>query len=143
MFSKSCKYALRAILFIAAHGSEDKKVGISEIASSLDVPQHFLGKLLQLLTRHKVLASTKGPGGGFYLTEANLNQSLLKVVDIIDGKGIFDSCILGLPYCSAKNPCPLHDKYVPCRDSMVTLLKDHTIKELALRVKEGGTTIRI
>ena len=69
MFSKSCKYALRAVLYLAANTNESKKAGAKVIAETLDVPRPFLSKILQQLSRHQLIASTKGPHGGFYLDE--------------------------------------------------------------------------
>lgn len=135
MFSKSCKYAIRAVLYLALHSSEQHKLGVKEIAEALDVPGPFLAKLLQQLSRHHLISSTKGPNGGFYLSPENANANLRGVVESIDGPEVFTSCILGLPVCSSKNPCPLHSRAMIYRQGLLELVEDQTITEVAKRVE--------
>jgi Rrf2 family iron-sulfur cluster assembly transcriptional regulator len=135
MFSKACQYAIRAVLFLAAHNPEGKKVSLAEIATAIDVPHHFLGKNLQLLVRDGLVSSSKGPHGGFWMTSDNLDRSLIDVIQLIDGPGIFQSCVLGLPFCSSANPCPLHVQAMAFRDGLLYQLKHNTIRELGLRIQ--------
>lgn len=141
MFSKSCKYAMRAVLFLALNASENSKSGVSQIAEELDVPKHFLAKILQQLSKNLLISSTKGPSGGFYLSEDNLKTSLRKVVETIDGPEVFNSCILGLPVCSSENPCPLHFKALEYRNGLLDVISDKSVEELAQRIKEKDLTI--
>ena len=67
MLSNTSKYAIRAVIYLALFSTKEKKVGIKQVSSELDIPSPFLGKILQLLARHHILGSTKGPNGGFYL----------------------------------------------------------------------------
>ena len=55
MLSKSCVYALRAIVYVGHNSSENHKIGIKEIGEELDLPVHFLSKILQLLVKHNIL----------------------------------------------------------------------------------------
>lgn len=141
MFSKSCKYGIRAVLYLAIHSSEEKKLGVKEVAEAIEVPKHFLAKILQQLSRHGLISSTKGPSGGFYLSDADRNNPLRKVVESLDGPEVFSSCILGLPVCSSENPCPLHSKAMKYRDGLLELIEGNTIEELGKRVEEKGLTI--
>jgi Rrf2 family iron-sulfur cluster assembly transcriptional regulator len=62
MFSKSTEYALRAVIYIAREGTKDSKLGIAEIAASIDSPRSFTAKILQLLTAdNKIISSVRGP----------------------------------------------------------------------------------
>nr|AWJ66311.1 Rrf2 family transcriptional regulator [uncultured bacterium] len=134
MFSKTCKYAIRAMLYLAIHSDEEHKCGVEEIATELNVPKDFLAKILQQLTRHHLAASTKGRNGGFYLNEANKDASLLLVIEAIDGPETFTSCILGLPSCSNETPCTFHPQAVECRNSIVQILKKESIRDTSKRI---------
>ncbi len=136
MFSKTCKYAIRAVLYIASHSENERKVGIKEIAENLEVPSHFLSKILQTLTRHKLLSSIKGPNGGFYLNNAQRRKTVLKVVETVDGDDIFKKCGLGLKYCSDRKPCPVHDQYAQYREGIKNMLSDRTIDQMAEELGE-------
>jgi len=141
MFSKSCKYAIRAVMYLAVNSSEEKKLGVKEISGALEVPKHFLAKILQQLSRHSLISSTKGPNGGFFLTEDDLKKPLRLVVESIDGPDVFNACILGLPVCSSKNPCPLHSTASVYRKGLLALLNDQNIREVAKKVKENKLNI--
>lgn len=141
MFSKSCKYAIRAVLYLAFHGVKDRRIGVKEIAEALGVPGPFLAKLLQQLSRNQLISSIKGPSGGFFLSETNLNTSLRKIIECIDGPEVFSSCILGLPVCSSANPCPLHTQAFIYREGLLKLATEKTIADIARQVREEGLTL--
>ena len=141
MFSKSCKYALRAVLYLAVKSSKEKKLGVKEISDELSVPKHFLAKILQQLSRNRLISSTKGPSGGFYLSDKNRQTSLRRIVETIDGPEVFNSCILGLPVCSSENPCPLHTKAMIYREGLLELVDGNSIEEMAKRVLDNKLTI--
>ncbi|UWX56682.1 Rrf2 family transcriptional regulator [Maribacter litopenaei] len=42
------------------------------------MPQAYLSKLMQELTRHNLISSVRGSNGGFYLNEENRGVSLRK-----------------------------------------------------------------
>jgi len=44
MFSKTCQYAIRAMLFIAQKSEQRKRIGIKGISQGVGVPEHFLAK---------------------------------------------------------------------------------------------------
>ena len=75
MFSKTCEYAIRAMIFIAQKSKDGSRVRIKEIAKGIDSPEHFIAKILQDLGKKKLLQSIKGPNGGFFLTtHPSLNE---------------------------------------------------------------------
>ncbi len=133
MFSRSCEYAIRSVLYVAAHSDADskEKIGIKRIAKGLDVPVHFLSKIMQTLTRHRLLSSVKGPNGGFYMDKSQRGKTLLQVVKIMDGDDVFKKCGIGLKKCSDKQPCPVHYEYAKYRDGMKSMLSKHSIQQMA------------
>ncbi|MBK7965716.1 MAG: Rrf2 family transcriptional regulator [Bacteroidetes bacterium] len=67
MFSKTFAYALRATTYVAKIGKENRKVSLGELASSVQLSPHYLGKIMQELVKKGILNSTKGPGAGFWM----------------------------------------------------------------------------
>jgi len=137
MFSKSCKYALRAVLLLSTAQDTSTKLGAKRISEELEVPQPFLAKILQELSRKGVISSTKGLKGGFFLSDVDAKGNLYRVVEVIDGGGVFENCTLGLPECGGENPCPLHHKIVNHRKALVDLFKKNTIADMADMIKKG------
>ncbi len=138
MFSKTCEYAIRAIIYIYNKSNAGEcKVGIKEIATEIQSPEHFTAKILQLLSRQEIVSSIKGPNGGFYMSPRHGQLSLLEIVKAVDGPHIFTGCVLGLSQCNETMPCPIHDQYKPIRDKMKLMLFNTTVENLATKL-EGG-----
>ncbi len=132
MLSQKCKYAVRAVLYLSTQSNKENGLrGGKEVSEELKIPLAFTGKILQELARENIISSNKGPGGGFYLSEENLNMPLIKVVETIDGLGFFTSCGLGLSECSEEHPCPIHDTFKLSRDGLFNLFSSKTIRGLA------------
>ncbi len=123
MFSKTCEYAIRAMLFIAQKTKEGDRIGIKEIAKGIDSPEHFIAKILQDLSRKGLLQSAKGPTGGFYLNDSSMKQSLADIVKAVDGDKIFQGCGLGLKQCSEALPCPIHHEFKRMRKQLFQMLE--------------------
>ncbi len=141
MFTRSCEYALQAVLFIALTSKDGSSVGLKEIAKSQKIPLHFLSKILQNLVKNKILVSVKGPSGGFSLTRSPSKLKLMKVVEIIDGLDIFDRCGIGLKKCSDKTPCPIHFEYKVVKEKIKSLLNDKTLEELCNDVENDQSIV--
>jgi Rrf2 family protein len=118
MLSQKCKYAIRAVLYLSKNASEENKLGVKDVAGTLNLPQAFTAKILQELARKNIVTSNKGPGGGFFLTNENKNKTLYHIIEAIDGDDFFVSCGLGLHVCSDRNPCPLHNDFKKWRESL-------------------------
>lgn len=143
MFSKSCEYAIRAIIFIAAESKQGKKVSIQEIYEAIEAPEHFTAKILQILSRNRILNSQKGVHGGFYLDKIQGELKLIQVVEAIDGKALFTGCGLGLKQCSEKEPCPIHDQFKTIRNDLKKMLEETTIEDLGKKLRSGKTVLKI
>lgn len=142
LFSKTCEYAMRAVFFIAHKTAKGGRVGIKEIATGIDSPEHFLAKILQDLSRRGVIQSAKGPNGGFYVDEVILNMPLAAIVEAVDGNGIFTGCGLGLEYCSEENPCPIHHDFKAIRNQIQDLLKTTKIGEFNEELNLGIAVLK-
>ncbi len=136
MLSSSSKYAVNAVLYLAVHSSDKNKIRAKEIAEAIKLPSPFLSKLLQSLSRENIISSSKGPTGGFYLTEKALNRPLIDVVNIIDGTHRLDECVLGLKRCSSEQPCPVHYSVQPLKLKFREELEEN-ISVFAAKVKSG------
>ena len=142
MFSKTCEYAIRAMIFIAQRSEDGDRVGIREIAKGIDSPEHFIAKILQQLVRKGVVASVKGPNGGFYIDARGSECSLAKIVRVVDGDQLFSGCGLGLRHCSEAHPCPIHDEFKKIREDIAALLENAYVGEFTERLEENLLFLR-
>lgn len=139
MFSKACEYAIRAMMYIVSKTGDGCKVGIKDIARKTDTPEPFVAKVLQTLSKQGIVASIKGPNGGFYIEPKSKMIPLIDIVKAIDGENLFVNCGLGIKHCSAKRPCPIHYEYKAIRDDIMIMLKSNTIQDLAVGLVSGDT----
>lgn len=137
MFSKACEYAIRAMIFIAQNGKGGQRLGIKEIASGVDSPTHFMGKILTELGRKGLILSAKGPNGGFFIDEKRLKLTLADIVTAIDGNKVFTGCGLGLKSCNELKPCPIHDEFKIVRNKLKGLLETTRIGEFNESLEKG------
>jgi Rrf2 family protein len=130
IFSRQCEYALQAVLYLALRPA-GQMTSIKELTDKLDIPYHFLAKILQDLSRKELLTSLKGPTGGFALGMPAKDITLFHIVEAVDGVEFTKDCILGFPECSGKNPCAVHEKWAGLRDGIYGMLVSKNIAEMA------------
>lgn len=144
MLSNTSKYAIRSAIYLALNLNNGNKIGIKKISGDLKIPSPFLAKILQVLAKQKLLASTKGPNGGFSLARDPKKISLYEIVTIIDGDDIFYKCLISMRTCHEENtPCPVHERYEPIRSEVIRLFKELSIGDLATDIRTRDRIIAL
>lgn len=142
MFSKSCTYGIKAVVYIAKQSLDGERVKLGDVAKNTGSPEAFTAKILSTLTKHGVVDSYKGPYGGFNIDINRMKQlKLSHIVFAIDGDSIYEGCVLGLNECNAAEPCPMHEHFVKIRKELRTTLTTTTIYDLAKNFKSGETIL--
>jgi Rrf2 family protein len=141
MISNSSKYAIKAVLFLAVNSSEENKIMVKDIAEPINVPQPYIAKLLQELAKQKLISSMRGPKGGFFLSEIDKTGNIMDIVSVIEGERKLKACLLSLESCNEHNPCPVHHLVNKSRNILIKNLKQQTINDLALDVKNGNSSL--
>jgi len=140
MLSKTTEYALRSVIYVALHNGS--RIGLKQVARELELPEPFIGKILQNLVRHGVLSSAKGPNGGFSLGRPAETVTIMDLIKIIDGLQAFRRCGLGLKDCSDGHPCPLHHEFKQYREHLMNLYTRTTIQDLVRDIQSGEFFIK-
>ncbi len=142
MFSKSCEYAIKAMIFVAQKSKDELRVSIKEIAKGTDAPEHFIAKIMQDLSRRKLIHSVKGPNGGFYMDSHDLKKSIADIVKAIDSESIYTDCVMGLKACSEKSPCPLHFEYKEIKINLIKMIENNTISDFNDKLDSGKFVLK-
>lgn len=137
MLTRSTEYALRALVYIQLQNWKKLRPGVKEITREIVAPEAFVAKILQTLTRHRLVDSRKGRGGGFFFNEGQKDLTLYDVIIVMEGESCFTRCGFGFNLCSDKNPCPLHDRYIKVRDEFLNIAKTETIQSVSRKIEEG------
>ena len=130
MLSNSSKYAIKGVLFLALNSDEDHKIMVRDIHHIVHVPEAYLAKLLQELSRHDIISSARGPKGGFYLSDNDRKRTLMDIVKVIDGERRVNSCVMGIRNCDMENPCVLHKLVGANKTKLIKVLERTTILDL-------------
>jgi Rrf2 family protein len=77
-------YALHAVVFLAGQ-KQNNPVASHQIAKARGIPERFLLKVLKPLVSARVLASVKGPHGGYRLARTPNDLTMLEIVEAVDG----------------------------------------------------------
>ena len=95
--SEAASLALHTAVYLAA--CPERLVTTHEVAELLGVSETHLAKVMQRLARVGLVRSVRGPHGGFALTRAGEQISLLEVYEAIEGPLAELRCLLGEPVC--------------------------------------------
>ncbi len=129
MLSQTSEYALRAVLYLADRGSREP-VRVAVMAAALGVPRNYLAKTLHALVRLGVLASERGPSGGFRLAREPGRLPLMDIVAPFDPRAAERHCLLGRPSCGGPHPCAAHDAWSQASGQVAEFFRTTTVAEL-------------
>lgn len=125
------------MIYLAGKSKKGEKTSLKEIAEKINASEHTIGKSLQILVKHNIINSLKGPSGGFFLSETQQQQPIYNIVMTIEGDRIFKDCGLGLSKCSETHPCPIHNEYKVARELVEKIFKEKKIQDLCENVDMG------
>lgn len=128
--SHSCIYGLRATVMLAGKQG-DGFTTIRELSDELDIPFHFLTKVLQRLTHSQILESYKGPNGGVKINRNAADITIQDIIKSLDENFTVPECALGLPIFQNPKVCPIHNEWTKLRMKIETMVETITIRELA------------
>ncbi|HSU91040.1 MAG TPA: Rrf2 family transcriptional regulator, partial [Sporolactobacillaceae bacterium] len=118
-FGVGVDYSLKALLMLAERYPGTQPVRVEEIAETQGIPENYLRRLLIELKRGGLVASQKGPSGGYMLAKPPARITMADVVEIIEGDYAPVECIEeSSSSCPRENPCPMRDVWRDVRDSV-------------------------
>jgi Rrf2 family transcriptional regulator, iron-sulfur cluster assembly transcription factor len=129
LFQHASEIAIRATVFLAQQ-SPGKLSPVREVAARAGVPEAYLAKIFQRLSRAGLVRSFRGPGKGVELGRAPRTITLAALVRAAEGQVISDGCVFGLASCPIDSPCPLHRDWAPLQASIRERMENTTLADL-------------
>ncbi|MFC1645983.1 RrF2 family transcriptional regulator, partial [Candidatus Omnitrophota bacterium] len=128
LITRDTDYAVRALCYI----TKQKKniVSVTELVRKLRIPRPFLRKILQVLNAKGILESHKGKGGGFVLTRAPKNISLVDLIETFQGSFRLNECFFKKIICPHRKGCSLKKAIDIIERRVITDLKSISIASL-------------
>lgn len=127
MISQTAEYALRAVVFLAEQDGVPRTN--MQIAEGTEVPAGYLAKVMQSLSRGRIVNAQRGPNGGFVLRLPADKLTVLEVIEAVEPIQRYPECPLKLAH-HGKNLCPLHRKLDDTAKLVEQSFGDTTVAQL-------------
>lgn len=111
---------------------------LRNIADEGSVPENYLAKIFQKLTRSGIVTSSRGAVRGYALARKPKDLKVKEILVAIEGSDLFDRCVFWSDRCADSNPCPLHFRWKKVRERVIgTLMERTTLADLFKDAVQG------
>ena len=131
--TKSEEYGLRGLIFLAQQPPE-KVTLVSEVSKDQNIPESFLAKIFQRLSKAGLLRSVRGPNGGFTLKKPAHKITMREIIEALEGPIALSRCLLKKGECEEERLCPLHSVWEEVQQRIVEILDNTTMEDLVNRM---------
>jgi Rrf2 family protein len=123
-------YTVRAMVHLARHiGKRRQKA--REVAAAMEIPPRYAPQILANLVSAGLVNATAGPEGGYELSRAPSEISLLQVVETAEGPIRLERCVLNGGSCDWRTVCPVHEVWSRAQDRLIEELAATSFADLA------------
>ena len=130
VLTRAGDYGVFGVLYLAKQ-PKGKIVSLSEVSRSEDIPEKFLAKIFQSLTRVGLIVSHRGARGGFCLARPADQITVKELMEAIQGPICFSKCLSELEDCEKKDVCKLREMLKKAQEHTGKLLSQKTLADLA------------
>lgn len=119
-FQRKTDLAIRVMRCLGAPGL---KMSGSAMAESIGTTTSFLPHVVAPLIEKGWVASERGPGGGYFLTDASDDLSLFDLLEATEGPSIDGRCVLRDQPCPGAEECAAHAVWADARGALINGLR--------------------
>jgi Rrf2 family nitric oxide-sensitive transcriptional repressor len=123
-------YSLRTLIYLAAQ--PDRRATIAQIASTFDISENHLTKVVHFLGKCGWLATVRGKGGGLSLAMNAAAIGIGEVVRQTEGEALPAECFGVDPgHCAIAPVCRLRDVLAEAVTAFYAVLDRYTLADIA------------
>lgn len=130
------RYAVTAMLDVALHGG-DTPVTLADISERQDISLSYLEQLFAKLRRAELVASIRGPGGGYLLNREPDQISVGEIIQAVNENVDVTRC-QGKSNCQSGTRCLTHHLWSDLSDRIADFLHDITLGSLTADAAKSG-----
>ncbi len=119
---------MTAMLDLALY-SEDGPVSLADIAARQGISLSYLEQLFSRLRKQELVASVRGPGGGYVLGRSAEQLDVASVITAVDERLDTTACN-GKGNCNGDKVCITHDLWQDLSDSIYDYLAHISLQDL-------------
>jgi Rrf2 family protein len=135
--TRSGEYGLRGLVFLAKQPPE-KVILVSEISRKQNIPETFLAKIFQRLSKAGLLRSFRGAKGGFMLGKPAGEITMKEIIETLEGPIALNRCLLKKGECEEEEICPLHPVWEEVQRRFLDILENTTMEDIVNRMTHNG-----
>ena len=128
--TRSDEYALKGLIFLASLPPERLAL-VSDISRAQRIPETYLAKIFQRLSKVGLLRSTRGINGGFSLGRPAGEITMKDVIEALDGPIALNRCLIRKGECEEESRCSLHEVLGEAQQRFLEVLERTTMEDLA------------
>lgn len=123
-------YGIRALQYLARQ-KPGKVCLISEISREQDIPEKFLAKIMQSLSKGNLVKSYRGVKGGFALSRPPEEVTLRDAVECLEGPVNIISCLGQPEKCVRSTACLVRPVWREAQEQMLKALEKTDLKSIS------------
>lgn len=144
------RYAVTAMLDLAIHHGKGP-IALADIAQRQGISLSYLEQLFSRLRKQSLVASVRGPGGGYNLARRASEIHIAEVISAVDENVDTTRCA-GAHNCQDSGPCLTHDLWQDLsvriyeyldRISLQDLVDRKGVQDVAKRQDRQGPEVRL
>jgi len=131
--STKCRYGARAMVEIARAHEQGLSTKRKDITANQGIPSSYLENILIDLRDKGLVATVRGPKGGFRLTKPADQITMLDVISALRGPDMLHvECLEDNYDCERKDACITRQVWVAMQKAQDEVLRGITLKTLVL-----------
>lgn len=134
------RFAVTAMVYLSLRNGAGP-VTLAEISSTQKISLSYLEQLFGKLRRHALVASVRGPGGGYHLARDVAQISVADIILAVDEPIDTTQCG-GKENCRDEQKCLTHDLWATLNVRIFDYLESVTLRQLvdSHKAKEAGVS---
>jgi FeS assembly SUF system regulator len=125
--SRLTDYAVVVLVRLAGMDGVQTSPGI---AAATGIPEPTVAKVLKALCAVDLVASQRGPRGGYRLNRSLSAIPIADVIAAIDGPIALTACVEGATGCEAEGLCPMRGRWDPVNQAINQALSNITLADM-------------
>ncbi len=132
------RYAVTAMLDLAIHGAQ-RPISLADISARQEISLSYLEQLFAKLRRGGLVASVRGPGGGYRLSRGGDDICVADIIDAVDESVDVTNCH-GKGDCYHGETCLTHHLWQDLSEQIHDFLSRISLADLVERNKARALT---
>jgi len=130
------EYGIRGMLHLAMQPPQAVTL-LSEISAAQRIPESYLSKIFQALSKAGLVRSHRGFKGGYSLARDASEVNLREIIEGIEGPIALNRCAAEPSKCDEELHCRIQDVWKEAQRAMLAVLEGTSLADLARRTLAG------